>query len=52
MLRDPGLTLGRWAWFLGVLLNAKSDKLRLDIIEGLPSGLSRALSGSNRQKTR
>ena len=36
MLRDPGLVLGRWAWFFGTLLNSKSDKLRLDIIEGLP----------------
>ena len=36
MLRDPGLVLGRWARFFGTLLHAKSDKLRLDIIEGLP----------------
>ena len=36
MLRDPGLVLGRWARFFDTLLNAKSDKLRLDIIEGLP----------------
>ena len=36
MLREPGLVLGRWARFFGTLLNAKSDKLRLDIIEGLP----------------
>ena len=36
MLRDPGLVLGRWARFFGTLLIAKSDKLRLDIIEGLP----------------
>ena len=36
MLRDPGLVLGRWAWFFGTLLNSKSDKLRLYIIEGLP----------------
>ena len=35
MLRNPGLVLGRWAWFFGTLLNAKSDKLRLDIIEEL-----------------
>ena len=35
-LRDPGLILGRWAWFFDTLLNAKSDKLRFDIIEGLP----------------
>ena len=36
MLRDPGIVLGRWAWFFGTLLNSKSDKLRLDIIEELP----------------
>ena len=36
MLRDPGLVLGRWARFFGTLLNSKSDKLRLDIIEELP----------------
>ena len=36
MLRDPGLVLGRWARFFGTPLNSKSDKLRLDIIEGLP----------------
>ena len=36
MLRDSGLVLGRWARFFGTLLNSKSDKLRLDIIEGLP----------------
>ena len=36
MLRDPGLVLGRWTQFLGTLLNSKSDKLRLDIIEELP----------------
>ena len=36
MLKDPGLVLGRWARFFGTLLNAKSDKLRLDTIEGLP----------------
>ena len=35
MLRDPGLVLGRWTRFFGTLLNAKYDKLRLDIIEGL-----------------
>ena len=35
-LRDPGLILGRWARFFDTLLNAKSDKLRFDIIEGLP----------------
>ena len=34
MLRNPGLVLGRWARFFGTLLNSKSDKLRLDIIEG------------------
>ena len=36
MLRDPGLVLGSWARFFGTLLNSKSDKLRLDIIEVLP----------------
>ena len=36
MLRDPGLVVGRWARFVGTLLNSKSDKLRLDIVEGLP----------------
>ena len=36
MLRNPGLVLGRWASFFGTLLNAKSGRLRLDIIEGLP----------------
>ena len=36
MLRDPGLVLGRWARFFGTLLNSKSDKLRLIIIEELP----------------
>ena len=35
MLRDPGLVLGRWARFSGTFLNAKYDKFRLDIIEGL-----------------
>ena len=35
-LRDPGLVLGRWARFFGTLLNSKSDKLRLDVIEELP----------------
>ena len=35
MLRDPRLALGRWARFFGTLLNAKSDKLRLDIMEVL-----------------
>ena len=38
MLRDPGLILGRWARFFGNLLNSKSDKLRLDIIEEPPQG--------------
>ena len=38
MLRDPGLVLGRWARFFGILLNSKSDKLRLDVIEELPQG--------------
>ena len=36
MLRDPGSILGRWARVFGTLLNSKSDKLRLDIIEELP----------------
>ena len=36
MLRDLGMVLGRWAWFFDTLLNMKSDKPRLDIIEGLP----------------
>ena len=36
VLRDPGLVLGRWARFFGTLLNSKSDKLRLNIIKGLP----------------
>ena len=36
MLRDPGLVLGRWARFFGTLLNSKSDKLGLDVIEELP----------------
>ena len=36
MLRDPGLVLGRWARFFGILLNSKYDQLRLDILEGLP----------------
>ena len=35
ILRDPG-PLGRGARFFGTLLNAKSDKFRVDIIEGLP----------------
>ena len=36
MLRDPGLVLGKWTKFFGTLLNSKSNKLRLCIIEGLP----------------
>ena len=36
MLGDPGLVLGSWERFFGTVLNAKSDKLRLGIIEGLP----------------
>ena len=39
MLRDPGLVLGRWVRFFGSLLNSKSDRLRLDILEGLPQWL-------------
>ena len=35
MLRDPEPVLGRWARFFGTLLNSKSDKLKLDIIEEL-----------------
>ena len=33
MLRDPELVRRRWARFFGTLLNSKSDKLKLDIIE-------------------
>ena len=36
MLRDSRLVLGRWTRFFGTLLNANSDKLRLDIIKGFP----------------
>ena len=36
MLQDPGLVLGRWARFFRTLLNSKSDKLRLNFIQGLP----------------
>ena len=36
MLLDPWLILGRWARFFGALLNAKSDNLRVDVIEGPP----------------
>ena len=36
MLRDPELFRGRWSRFVGTLLNSKSDKLKLDIIEELP----------------
>ena len=36
MLRDPGLVLERWARFFGTLLNSKSDKHRLGVIEELP----------------
>ena len=36
ILRDPGLILGRCARFFGTLLNSKSDKLRLDLVEELP----------------
>ena len=36
MLLDQRFILGRWAWFSGTLLNSKSVKLRLDIIEELP----------------
>ena len=36
MLRDPGLVRGTWAWFFETLLNSKSGKFRLDIIEELP----------------
>ena len=32
---DPGLILGRWARFFVTLLNAKSDKLRLNKIKRL-----------------
>ena len=40
MLRDPGLVLGRWVQFFATLLNSKSDKLRLNIIKGLPQWLT------------
>ena len=36
MLRDSGLVLGRWTRFFGTLLNANSDKVRLDVIKGFP----------------
>ena len=36
MLPDPGRVLRSWARFFGTLLSTKSDKLRVDIIEGLP----------------
>ena len=36
MLRDSGLVLGRLARFFGPLLKAKSNKLRLDIMERFP----------------
>ena len=36
MLLDQGFVRGRWAWFFSTLLNVKSDKVRLDIIKGLP----------------
>ena len=36
MLRDSRLALGRWARFFGTIVNVKSDKLRLDIIEEPP----------------
>ena len=36
MLRDPGLILGRLAPFFSALFNAKSDRVRLDSIEGVP----------------
>ena len=36
MLRDSEFVLGRWSWSFGTLLNATIDKLRLDIVEGLP----------------
>ena len=36
MLRDSELILGRWARFFGTLLNSKSGKLKVDIIEELP----------------
>ena len=49
MLRDPELVRGRWARFFGTLLNSKSDKLKLDIIEELPQWP--ITHASNRQKT-
>ena len=36
MLPELGLILGRWARFFGALLNTKSEKLKPDMIEGLP----------------
>ena len=36
MLQDSGLVLGRWVQFFATLLNSKFDKLRFDIIKGLP----------------
>ena len=36
MLSDPGLVLGRLSRHFSTLLKSKSEKLRLDIIEGLP----------------
>ena len=36
MVRDSGNILGRWARFFGTLLNSKSDKVKVDIIEEFP----------------
>ena len=35
MLRDPRIVLGRWALYLGTLLNVISDKVGFDTIKGL-----------------
>ena len=35
-LRDPGVILQRWTRLFYAFFNSKYDKLRLDIIEGLP----------------
>ena len=51
MLRDPELVRGRWARFFGTLLNSKSDKLKLDIIEELPQWpITRPRSRTDRKR--
>ena len=52
VLRDPGLILGRWPWFSFVLLDAKFDKFRLDIMKGLPQWFVTHALGANRPKAR